>query len=131
MGKYHVTGTPKSHFVPITNYDDKKHADVADVISRVGVTCPYVRYCGGTCVFIHYAVHNTCVDDARQHDKGNMIPLQVFTLQSENKTIFHGDYFSATWRMKFTNSGSKNLNFTRYRHICLRAPGKCSCNAIG
>ena len=24
----------------------------------------------------------------------------------------------------------QNLSFPRYRHICLRAPGKCACNAI-
>ena len=29
-----------------------------------------------------------------------------------------------------TTSESKILRFPRYRHICLRAPGKCACNAI-
>ena len=53
----------------------------------------------------------------------NMIPLQVFTLQLANKTIYHGDIFLATWQKKFTNSKSKILNFPRYGHICLRVPG--------
>ena len=60
----------------------------------------------------------------------NMIPLQVFTLQLANKTIFHGGFFSATWQTKFTTSESKILRFPRYRHICPRAPGKCACNEI-
>ena len=47
-----------------------------------------------------------------------------------NKTIFHGDFFSATWQTKFTTSKSKILRFPRYRHICPRAPGKCACNAV-
>ena len=48
----HVTGTTKSHFEPITNYDVIKHPDVTDVLSRVGDTCRYVRQSGGTCVYI-------------------------------------------------------------------------------
>ena len=32
------------------------------------------------------------------------IPSQVLTLQSANKTIFHGDFFSATWLTTFTNA---------------------------
>ena len=53
---------------------------------------------------------------------------EVFTLQSANKTIFHGKCFSTTWQTKFTNSESKFLSFPRYRHI--RAPGKYACNAF-
>ena len=60
----------------------------------------------------------------------NMIPLQVFTLQSPNETIFHGDFFPTTWQTKFKSSGVKIMRFPRYRHICLKAPGKCACNAI-
>ena len=55
--------------------------------------------------------------------------LYAFTLQMENKTIFHGHFFSATWQTKFTTSKSTIVWFPRYRHICLRAPGK-ACNAI-
>ena len=59
-----------------------------------------------------------------------MIPLQVFTLQKADKTIFHGDFFPATRQMKFTKCESKTLNFPRYRDICLKAPSKCVSNAI-
>ena len=59
-----------------------------------------------------------------------MIPFQVFTLQQANKAIFRGDFFSATRLTKFTNSESKIWVFPRYKHICLRAPGKYACNAM-
>ena len=49
----------------------------------------------------------------------NTIQWQVFTLQSANKTIRNGDFFSATWQTKFTNSEIFFLSFPRYRHICL------------
>ena len=39
-------------------------------------------------------------------------------------------FFSVTWQTNFTTSERFFLRFPRYRHICLRAPDKCACNAI-
>ena len=36
---HHITGTPKSHSVPVTSYDVIKYADVAYMFKRVGDTC--------------------------------------------------------------------------------------------
>ena len=54
------------------------------IVTAVALACVFVIAVLTTCV---------CVDDARQHDRANRVPMQVFTLQSENKTTFHGETF--------------------------------------
>ena len=56
----YVTGTPKSHLVPETNYDVMKHADVTDVIT-VGDTIDVFACAVAHAYVFVVAVHNTCV----------------------------------------------------------------------